>query len=105
MNVLVDSVKYAKNILVIFKRAFVFLQLLYTILEHVQAKDKVVGLNPAWPNILRRIKNLYHLYIYINGRRINYKYVIATNSFACIIIIFRLYNIEKYCLMLHLYDR
>ena len=29
----------------------------------------------------------------INARRINYKYIIATNSFMCVITIFRLYNI------------
>ena len=30
--------------------------------------------------------------ISLNGRRINYKYIIATNSFMCAITIFRLYN-------------
>ena len=28
----------------------------------------------------------------INGRQINYKYIIATNSFMCVIAIFRLYG-------------
>ena len=28
-------------------------------------------------------------FISINGRRINYKYIIATNSFMCVITIFR----------------
>ena len=32
-------------------------------------------------------------FISINGRRISYKYIIATNSFMCVITIFRLYNI------------
>ena len=41
-------------------------------------------------------------FISINGRRINYKYIIATNSFMCPVAIFRLYNIEENCLMLHL---
>ena len=36
-------------------------------------------------------------FISINGRRINYKCIIATNSFMCVITIFSL--------MLHLYDR
>ena len=31
----------------------------------------------------------------INGRRVNYKYIIATNSFMCVITIFRLYNMEE----------
>ena len=31
-------------------------------------------------------------FISINGRRINYKYIIATNSFMCVITIFRPYN-------------
>ena len=44
-------------------------------------------------------------FISINGRRINYKYIIATNSFMCVITIFRLYNMEENCLMLHLYGR
>ena len=38
-------------------------------------------------------------YIYI------YKCIIATNSFMCVITIFRLYNMEENCLMLHLCDR
>ena len=42
-------------------------------------------------------------FISISGRRINYKYIIATNSFMCVITIFRLYNMEENCLMLHLY--
>ena len=33
-------------------------------------------------------------FISINGRRINYKYIITTNSFMCVITIFRLYNID-----------
>ena len=44
-------------------------------------------------------------FISINGRRINYKYIIATNSFMCVITIFRLYNMEENCLMIHFYDR
>ena len=40
----------------------------------------------------------------INGGRINYKSIIAINSFKCVIIIFRLHNMEENCLMLHLYD-
>ena len=56
------------------------------------------------------IYNLYiyiyiYIYISINSRRINYKCILATNSFMCVITIFRLYNLEKHCLMLHLYDR
>ena len=31
--------------------------------------------------------------------------MIATNSYMCVIIIFRLYNMEENCLMLHFYDR
>ena len=47
-----------------------------------------------------------YIYKYINnGRRINYKYIIATNSFMCVITIFRPYNMEENCLTLHLYDR
>ena len=46
-----------------------------------------------------------YIYISINSRRINYKCILATNSFMCVITIFRLYNLEKHCLMLHLYDR
>ena len=51
-----------------------------------------------------------YIYIYkcksINGGRINYKYIIATKIFMCVITItiFRVYNMEKNCLMLHLYD-
>ena len=48
---------------------------------------------------------MLYIYISINGRRINYKYIIATNSFMCVITIFRLYNMEENCLMLHLNDR
>ena len=44
-------------------------------------------------------------FISINGRQINYKYIIATNSFICVITIFRLYNMEGNCLMFHFYDR
>ena len=33
-------------------------------------------------------------FISINGRQINYKYIIATNSFMGVITIFRLYNME-----------
>ena len=39
-----------------------------------------------------------------NGRRRNYKYIIATNSFMCVITIFALYNMEENCLILHLCD-
>ena len=46
-----------------------------------------------------------YIYISINGRRINCKYIIATNSFMYLMTIFRLYNMEENCLMLHLYDR
>ena len=46
-----------------------------------------------------------YVYLSINGRRINYKYIIATNSFMCVIAIFRLYNMEENCLMFHFYDR
>ena len=45
-----------------------------------------------------------YIYIYINSRQINYKYIIATNSFMCLITIFRLYKTEEDCLMLHLCD-
>ena len=41
----------------------------------------------------------------INGGRINYKSIIATNSFMCVTTIFRLYNMEENYLVLHLYDR
>ena len=44
-------------------------------------------------------------FISINGRRMNYKYIIVTNSFRCVITIFRLYNMEEDCLMFHFYDR
>ena len=44
-------------------------------------------------------------FISINGRRINYKYIIAINSFMCVITIFRLYNMEGNCVMFHFYDR
>ena len=50
-------------------------------------------------------------FISINGRRISYKYIIAscvimcTNTFMCVITIFRLYNMEENCLMFHFYDR
>ena len=37
-------------------------------------------------------------FISINGRRINYKYIIATYSFMCVITIFRLYNMVPYCI-------
>ena len=40
----------------------------------------------------------YRVFISINGKRINYKYIIATNSFMCVITIFRLYNMEENCL-------
>ena len=43
------------------------------------------------------------MYVSINGRQINYKYIIATNSFMYVTAIFRLYNMEENCLMLHLY--
>ena len=36
----------------------------------------------------------FRMFISINGRRINYKYIIATNSFMCVITIYRLYNIQ-----------
>ena len=39
--------------------------------------------------------------ILINGRQINYKYIIATNSYVSVITIFRLYNMEEDCLLLH----
>ena len=44
-------------------------------------------------------------FISINGRRINCKYIIATNSFMCVITIFRQYSMEENCLMFHFYDR
>ena len=44
------------------------------------------------------------VYTSMNGKRINYINIIATNSFMCVITIFRLYNMEEDCLMLHLYD-
>ena len=44
-------------------------------------------------------------FISINGRPINCKYIIATNTFMPVITIFRLYNMEGNCLMLLLYDR
>ena len=37
------------------------------------------------------------VFISTNARRINYKYIIATISFRCVITIFRLYNIV-YCI-------
>ena len=36
-----------------------------------------------------------YIYVYIYSRRINYKCIIATNSFICVITIFRLYNVEE----------
>ena len=39
----------------------------------------------------------------LNGRWINCKYIIPTNSSMCVITIFRLYNMEKSCCMLSLY--
>ena len=30
-----------------------------------------------------------YIHISINGRQINYKYIVATNSFMCVITIFR----------------
>ena len=44
-----------------------------------------------------------YIYIHTNSRQINYKYIIATNSFMGLITIFR--RTEEDCLMLHLYDR
>ena len=44
-------------------------------------------------------------FISINGRRISYKYNIATKRFICVNKIFRLYNMEEKCLLLHLHDR
>ena len=41
----------------------------------------------------------------INGRRINRKYIIAKNSFICVITIFRIYNMEENGLILLLYER
>ena len=47
------------------------------------------------------MKNTYpyntyiYIYVSINGRRINYKYIITTNSFMCVITIVRLYNMEE----------
>ena len=38
----------------------------------------------------------------MNGKRINYINIIATNNFMCVITIFRLYNMEELCLMLTL---
>ena len=46
------------------------------------------------------INTYTYIYKYINGGRINYKYIIATNNFMCVITIFRLYNMEENCLML-----
>ena len=43
-------------------------------------------------------------FISINGRQINYKYIIASKSFMCIITIFKIYNMEEDCFLLHLYD-
>ena len=40
----------------------------------------------------------------MNGRRINRKYI-ATNSFICVITIFRIYNMEENGLILLLYER
>ena len=45
------------------------------------------------------------MFISINGRRVNDKCIVATNSFMYVITIFRLYTMEENCLMLHLYDR
>ena len=45
------------------------------------------------------------LLINLAERLYQYKYIIATNSFVCVITIFRLYNMGENCLMLHLYDR
>ena len=42
----------------------------------------------------------------INGRRVNYKYIIASNSFMCVITIFRLYNMEEniiYIIYIYIY--
>ena len=36
-----------------------------------------------------------YIYVSINGRRINYKYILTTNSFMCVITIVRLYNMEE----------
>ena len=35
----------------------------------------------------------YRAFILINGRQINYKYIIATNSFMCVITTCTLYNV------------
>ena len=48
---------------------------------------------------------IFLIYISINGKQINYKYIIAANSFMCVITIFRLYNMEENCLMFYFYDR
>ena len=50
-------------------------------------------------------QHYYRAFISINGRRIHYKYIIATNSFMYFTAIFRLYNMEETCLTLHIYDR
>ena len=55
---------------------------------------------------VRKSAHYYHrAFIPINGRRINYKYIIATNSFICVITVFRLYNMKENCLMFRFYDR
>ena len=51
-------------------------------------------------SIVRKSAQYYHrAFISINGRRINYEYIMATNSFMCVITIFRLYNMEENCLI------
>ena len=55
--------------------------------------------------VLKSAQYYCRAFISVNGRRTNYKHIIATNSFMCVIAIFRLYNMEENCLMLHAYDR
>ena len=57
------------------------------------------------PTVCKSAQYYCRAFISINDRRINYKYIIATDSFMCVITIFRLYNMKENCLMLHLYGR
>ena len=43
----------------------------------------------------------FRAFLSINGRRINYKYIIATNSFTFVIKIFKLYNMEEFSSILY----
>ena len=103
------QVLFARQVQFVYILYIIYITYIIYIIYYVYYVTYILYIQFIYIYIMLYIYILYiqfiYIYISINSRRINYKCILATNSFVCVITIFRLYNLEKHCLMLHLYDR